>query len=92
MSAIPDIDPDRQMTPILLSGEQPNPANPPSGCRFSTRCRYADQTCRTTQPALQEIEPGHFVSCHYAKTLELDGALEQNPGNNPAAPDNHRVI
>lgn len=91
MSAIPDIDPDQQMTPVLLTGERPNPANPPSGCRFHTRCRYADQTCRTTQPALREIGSGHFVSCHYADTLELDGALEQNPGSKPGVPDNQRA-
>jgi oligopeptide/dipeptide ABC transporter ATP-binding protein len=83
MSAIPDVDPDRQMTPVLLSGERPNPANPPAGCRFHTRCRYADQTCQTTQPLLRDIGSGHFVACHYAETLELKGALEQNPGGNP---------
>jgi oligopeptide/dipeptide ABC transporter ATP-binding protein len=83
MSAIPDVDPDRQMTPVLLSGERPNPANPPAGCRFHTRCRYADQTCQTTQPPLRDIGSGHFVACHYAETLELKGALELNPGGNP---------
>ncbi len=83
MSAIPDVDPDRQMTPVLLSGERPNPANPPAGCRFHTRCRYADQTCQTTQPPLRDIGSGHFVACHYAETLELKGALEQNPRGNP---------
>ena len=91
MSAIPDIDPDRQMTPVLLSGERPNPADPPPGCRFHTRCRYADETCRTTQPALREIESGHFVSCHYAETLELKGALVQRSASDPAAPDNRRA-
>ena len=91
MSAIPDIDPDRQMTPVLLSGERPNPANPPSGCRFHTRCRYAEQTCRTTQPALREIGSGPFVSCHLAETLELNGALAQNSESNSATPDNQRA-
>lgn len=91
MSAIPDIDPDQQMTPVLLTGERPNPADPPSGCRFHTRCRYAEQKCRTTQPALREIGSGHFVSCHYADTLELGGALEQNPGSSPAGPDDQRA-
>lgn len=87
MSAIPDADPNRPMSPVLLSGERPNPADPPPGCRFHTRCRYAEQTCRTTQPALHEIEPGHFVSCHFAETLELKGALTQHSGNSPTAPD-----
>ncbi len=91
MSAIPDIDTDRQMTPVLLSGERPNPANPPSGCRFHTRCRYADQTCQTTQPPLRDIGSGHFVACHYAETLELKGALEQNSEDSPTAPDNQHA-
>jgi oligopeptide/dipeptide ABC transporter ATP-binding protein len=88
MSAIPDADPSRRMDPVLLSGERPSPANPPPGCRFHTRCRYADQTCRTTRPEFREIEPGHFVSCHFAETLELRGALTQHSANIPAAPDN----
>ncbi len=91
MSAIPDADPSRPMNPVLLSGERPSPANPPPGCRFHTRCRYADSTCRTTVPAFREIQPGHFVSCHYAETLELKGALTQHSGNSPAAPDNRRA-
>ncbi len=88
MSSIPDADPSRQMDPVLLSGERPSPANPPPGCRFHTRCRYADQTCRTTVPEFREIEPGHFVSCHFAETLELRGALTQRSVTSPAAPDN----
>ena len=76
------------MDPVLLSGERPSPANPPPGCRFHTRCRYADQTCRTTVPEFREIEPGHFVSCHFAETLELRGALTQRSVNSPAAADN----
>ena len=91
MSAIPDVDPDRQMTPVLLSGERPNPANPPSGCRFHTRCRYADPTCRTTPPALRDIGTGHFVSCHHAETLELKGALMQHSANSPTDPDSRRA-
>ena len=92
MSAIPDINPDRQMKPILLSGEQPNPANPPTGCRFHTRCRYADEKCKTTQPELREIELGHLVSCHYADTLELNGALSQNSDTNPVASDSQSHV
>jgi len=76
MSAIPDIDPDRKMTPVLSSGELPNPANPPSGCRFHTRCRYVEQYCKEVQPKLREIVPGHFVACHRAESLTLQGAVE----------------
>jgi peptide/nickel transport system ATP-binding protein len=76
MSAIPDIDPDRQMDPVLLTGERPNPADPPSGCRFHTRCRYAEESCRTKIPELREIKPGHFVSCDLSEKLKLAGAVE----------------
>jgi peptide/nickel transport system ATP-binding protein len=76
MSAIPDIDPDRKMNPVLSSGERPNPANPPPGCRFHTRCRYAEQYCKEAQPDLGEIVPDHFVACHRAKSLTLQGAIE----------------
>ena len=76
MSAIPDIDPDRKMNPVLSSGERPNPANPPSGCRFHTRCRYVEQYCKEAQPKLSEIVPGHFVACHRSESLTLNGAIE----------------
>lgn len=76
MSAIPDIDPDRKMTPVLSSGERPNPANPPSGCRFHTRCPYVEQYCKEDQPKLSEIVPGHFVACHRSESLTLKGAVE----------------
>jgi peptide/nickel transport system ATP-binding protein len=76
MSAIPAADPDAARTPILLPGERPNPANPPPGCRFHTRCRYADATCRLTPPPLRECAPGHAVACHHAERLSLRGALD----------------
>jgi len=76
MSAIPDIDPDRKMNPVLSSGERPNPANPPSGCRFHTRCRYVEPHCKEVQPELSEIVEGHFVACHRAESLTLQGAIE----------------
>jgi len=76
MSAIPDVDPDRKMNPVLSSGERPNPANPPSGCRFHTRCRYVKLHCKEVQPELSEILQGHFVACHRAKSLTLQGAIE----------------
>jgi ABC-type dipeptide/oligopeptide/nickel transport system ATPase component len=60
---------------MLLQGERPDPANPPSGCRFRTRCRYATEICATTPPVPVEIEPNHFAACHYAKELSLKGAL-----------------
>ena len=71
MSAIPSPNPEDVMEPILLSGERPNPANPPSGCRFHTRCRYATKKCSTIEAELIEYEKDHLVACHYAEQLNL---------------------
>ena len=73
MSAIPAADPDDVMRPLLLSGEIPSPANPPSGCYFHPRCRYAEELCKTTTPEWKEYRPGHFAACHFADTLTLRG-------------------
>ncbi len=77
MSAIPVPDPMAERRTILLSGERPDPANPPDGCRFHTRCRYADEMCLTSVPRLTEIDAGHAVACHHAAKLTLAGAREQ---------------
>ena len=68
LSAIPIPDPDvaaakAQMVP---EGEVPSPVNPPSGCRFRTRCRYVKEICSQVAPPLKEIAPGHLVACHRA--------------------------
>jgi oligopeptide/dipeptide ABC transporter ATP-binding protein len=83
MSAIPAADPDQPMRPVLLKGERPDPANPPAGCRFHTRCRYADARCRSEVPALRPVAPGHLAACHYAERLQLQGALEQAAADRP---------
>jgi peptide/nickel transport system ATP-binding protein/oligopeptide transport system ATP-binding protein len=49
---------------VILTGDVPSPINPPPGCHFHTRCRYAMARCRTEVPALHEVLPGHFASCH----------------------------
>jgi oligopeptide transport system ATP-binding protein len=66
LSAIPIPDPvlERQRQRILLEGDVPSPANPPPGCRFSTRCPLTTDRCRQVEPAFREAEPGHFVACH----------------------------
>lgn len=73
VSAIPPADPDIQVNRIILQGDLPSPANPPSGCVFHPRCRYAKDICQQQVPQLEAAEPGHFVSCHFAKELTLKG-------------------
>ncbi len=63
-SAIPNPNPDIKMNRIVLSGDIPSPANPPSGCRFHTRCPYATERCRTEVPEYREYGEGHFAACH----------------------------
>jgi peptide/nickel transport system ATP-binding protein len=74
MSAIPAADPDRVMDPVILPGEIPDPANPPQGCYFHPRCHYAKDICSTVEPGWEQYEPGHFASCHFADSLQLQGA------------------
>ncbi len=64
LSAIPQVDQDAQTERIHLEGEVPSPSNPPSGCRFHTRCSKCMERCKAEEPELREIEPGHFVACH----------------------------
>ena len=73
LSAVPVADPTQQMDRIPLEGEIPNPANPPSGCFFHTRCRYCTEKCSQAAPEYVEMEPGHFVACHRAEELKLRG-------------------
>ncbi len=76
LSSAPEPDPRARSNRIVLQGEVANPANPPSGCYFHPRCPHALDICRTEPPQLEEITPAHFVSCHRAHELELDGVLE----------------
>ena len=73
LSAVPKPDPRLRAQRIVLEGEVADAANPPSGCYFHPRCRYAVDACRQETPRLEEIEPGHFVSCHRARELTLRG-------------------
>ena len=63
-SAIPIPDPTVKRERIVLQGSIPSPANPPSGCKFHTRCPYATERCKTEAPKQREVEPGHYVVCH----------------------------
>lgn len=71
ISAIPIPDPkiSRSAKRIVLEGDVPSPVNPPSGCRFRTRCAYATELCAQEEPQMQEVKPGHFAACHHLDAL-----------------------
>ena len=75
LSAKPIADPRIKRQKIMLEGETPNPANPPSGCYFHPRCRYCTDICKEQRPEYRELEPGHFVACHRADELQLEGVM-----------------
>jgi oligopeptide/dipeptide ABC transporter ATP-binding protein len=64
LSAVPVPDPDAAKKRIILRGDVPSPIDPPSGCRFHTRCPYAFDRCSKEEPHLQEVLPGHHAACH----------------------------
>jgi oligopeptide transport system ATP-binding protein len=70
LSAVPRPDPSIKKQRIILPGDVPSPINPPSGCRFHTRCLYAKADCKTAEPPLQDIGGGHYVACHYWKEVQ----------------------
>lgn len=73
LSAVPVPDPDIQRTRkrIILAGDPPSPLDPPSGCRFHTRCPMASERCSQDQPSFNEVAPGHFCACHYAEPFPI---------------------
>ena len=75
LSAVPSADPDRKTQRIILTGDVPSPANPPAGCKFHPRCRYAQAICRQEEPALRAVQPGHLTACHFAEELTLAGMV-----------------
>jgi len=77
LSAIPSMDPDKKTERIILKGDVPSPIDPPSGCRFHTRCPYATDRCRSESPELRAAfhEGSHLAACHYMENIR-DGKLE----------------
>ncbi len=97
LSAIPIPDPTIKRERMILQGDVPSPVNPPSGCRFHTRCPFAVDICKTVEPSLEELKPGHLVACHVAKeqvaeqkrTMGIGAAITtptpEPPVTNPSA-------
>ncbi|MEK7824228.1 MAG: dipeptide ABC transporter ATP-binding protein [Candidatus Eisenbacteria bacterium] len=69
LSAIPVPDPGRKKARIVLKGDVPSPAKPPSGCRFHPRCFMAREMCASEEPLLREVRPGHWSACHFAEQV-----------------------
>ena len=79
LSAVPKPDPRLRSERLVLQGEVADAANTPPGCHFHPRCRYAQEVCRTETPLQQEIAPNHFVRCHRAAELSLQGVARASP-------------
>ena len=71
MSAVPVPDPEYKVEQILLEGDVPSPLDPPSGCYFHPRCRYAEQICAKEAPVYRDIGDEHFTACHFGESLRL---------------------
>jgi peptide/nickel transport system ATP-binding protein/oligopeptide transport system ATP-binding protein len=87
MSAVPIPDTGRRTKRdrIRLEGDVPSPINPPSACRFHTRCWKAQEICSTIEPPLAELAPGHRVACHFPENL-IDMPTPTAPASSPATP------
>jgi oligopeptide/dipeptide ABC transporter ATP-binding protein len=86
LSAIPIPDPDenRARERIVVGGEPPNPINPPSGCRFHTRCPRATEVCKELEPPLATYPGGHLAACHHP--LNVDPTELSNVTRSPLSP------
>jgi peptide/nickel transport system ATP-binding protein len=76
LAAVPRLD--RKKTLSIIPGNIPNLIEPPSGCRFHPRCKYATEKCREAPPVLEEVEPEHFVACYEWKNITLKGESEKS--------------
>jgi len=73
LSAVPTTDPDQKSKRIVLEGDVPSPVNPPSGCKFHPRCRFAKDICSQQSTDWREVSPDHWVACHLTDELKLSG-------------------
>jgi peptide/nickel transport system ATP-binding protein len=72
LASMPSMDPDRRITEAPVSGDPPSPIDPPAGCRFHTRCRFAAPVCAAMEPALTEVAPAHQVACLMAESGDME--------------------
>jgi oligopeptide/dipeptide ABC transporter ATP-binding protein len=86
LAAIPIPDPhdNRARVRQVVTGEPPNPINPPSGCRFHTRCPHATEICRTVEPQLSVYAGGHIAACHHPQKVSADEV--RSATRSPATP------
>jgi oligopeptide/dipeptide ABC transporter ATP-binding protein len=76
---------------LLLPGEIPSPRNPPPGCRFHTRCPYAQSRCREEVPELEEVEAGKLVACHFWREVRADAGAGPGSDSGSGVPSDHTV-
>jgi oligopeptide transport system ATP-binding protein len=69
LADVPGLDPRRRRRRAALEGDPPSPLEPPAGCRFHPRCPFAQEICRTTEPALRPLGPAHLAACHLAEMI-----------------------
>jgi oligopeptide transport system ATP-binding protein len=81
LSAVPIPDPktERKRRRMILTGDVPSPVDPPRGCRFHTRCPFAQDICRTDEPPLVEVQPAHRVACHFWESIQARGGPRALP-------------
>lgn len=80
LEAIPTTEDESKKELAVIKGDIPSPINPPSGCRFHTRCKYATEECKAVVPQWLEIKPGHFVACHYPLVNRGEAVVQEVQG------------
>lgn len=80
LEAIPTTEDESKKELAVIEGDIPSPINPPSGCRFHTRCKYATEECKEVAPEWREMRPGHFVACHYPLLNRGETVVQQAKG------------